>query len=464
MGSDPRHAFLPDADESPCHEVSVTDFELGRTPVTNAQYGVFVAATGHGTPGSWPGGEIPSGGEDAPVTYVSWHDAQAFCAWADARLPTEAEWEAAAGGDGRLWPWGDVPPSAERAVFERGIGEPHPAGQLPAGAAACGALDLAGNVSEWVSSAYRPYPYVAADGREDAGPEEPRVVRGGSYIHGPNAIRCSFRQRLLPGAADTYVGFRVARTGSAGGGRADSGLDLDFVAVPGGRVRIGRDPVAYRGEALADEGPAAEIELPAFELSRTPVTNAQYAAFVRDTGHRAPLDWPPTGPARARLDHPVAWVDHGDATAFCAWLGGRLPTEAEWEKAARGGDGRVYPWGDTEPAAPAPPGRSGAGARANFGGDAKAGGTTPVGAFPDGAGAYGLLDLAGNVWEWVATAYAPYPLPADDRLDDSASPRERSLRGGSYASPTRHLRCAARSRSFPGRLAAHIGFRVARIP
>ena len=122
--------------------------------------------------------------------------------------------------------------------------------------------------------------------------------------------------------------------------------------------------------------------------------------------------------------------------------------------AARGARGGIYPWGDEEPRAQPP--------RANFGRGTKAAGPTPVGAYPDGATDDGVLDLAGNVWEWVASGYAPYPYRADDGRESPTFRGERALRGGSYASPAAHLRCAARSRSFPGRLAPHIGFRVAR--
>ena len=277
MGSDSGRAYPPAADEAPQHVVDVAPFRIGRIPVTNRRYAAFVRATGHQAPTSWPTGNVPSGQDDVPVTYVSWHDAVAFCAWAGVRLPTEAEWEAAAsGGDGRLWPWGDVPPDRTRAVFEAGIGGPAIAGQLPSSAAPCGALDLAGNVAEWVAGPYGPYQAPDTE-------RERRVVRGGSYIHGADALRCSARRPLLAGAVDTYVGFRVA----AAAGSACPAHDLDLVDVAGGACLMGRDPVVRGCEALIDELPPTTVDLLAFELSSTAVTNAQYAAFVDDTGHRS---------------------------------------------------------------------------------------------------------------------------------------------------------------------------------
>jgi formylglycine-generating enzyme required for sulfatase activity len=448
MGSDPRLAHPPDDDEGPRHDVTLAPFRLGRLPVTNAQYRAFIDDTGHPEPSSWPGGLIPDGQGGVPVTYVSWHDAQAFCVWAGGRLPTEAEWEAAAsGGDGRLWPWGDVPPDRGRAVFAAGIGGPTTAGSAPAGASPVRALDMAGNVGEWVSSAYRPYPYSGTDGRERADAVGPRVVRGGSYLHGADTIRCSHRQPMLALSTDTYVGFRAAA--ETGHGRDV----LDWVEVPGLVVSIGRDPVAGRGEALADEYPSEILEVPAFDISLTPVTNDQYACFVRATGHRVPAHWELDAPPSGLGAHPVTYVDFADAAAFCEWSEARLPTEAEWEKAARGDDARLYPWG------PEPPDAS----RAVFGHGRKHGTTNVVGTCLAGASPYGVLDMAGNVWEWVASTYQAYPYRVDDGREEMSSPGERVLRGGSYASPAPvHLRCAARSRSYPGRRAPHIGFRLAR--
>ena len=447
MGSDPAAAFAPDPDEAPRHRIACGAFRIGRTPVTNADYAAFVSACGHPMPSHWPGGVIPAGRERHPVTYVSWHDAVAFCRWAGGSLPSEAQWERVArGDDNRLWPWGDEPPTGDHATF--GTTDTAVAGSHPRGAGPFGALDLAGNAWEWTTSALRPYPYDSDDGREDGLGTEPRVVRGGAFIHGPGEVRCSYRHGMVPGAVDHYVGFRLAaRPGAA------LTLALEMVDVPEGEVALGNDRRPSAGACLPDEAPQHALSLPSVGVGVTPVTNAQYAMFVADTGYPAPPHWPDGVPPEALAEHPVTYVDWFDARAFCSWAGVRLPTEAEWEKAARGTDGRLYPWGDDEPQP----------AVANFGGGPKHGGTTAVTAHPAGASPYGLLDTAGNVWEWASSAYAPYPYDADDGREDPGSDAPRALRGGSYASPgPRHVRCASRSRSAPGRRSPHIGFRVAR--
>ena len=285
MGSEPAGEHAPDPDEAPAHRVHCPRFRIGRTPVTNAEYRLFVDATSRPAPSHWPGGAVPEERELHPVTYVSWADAAAFCRWAGGFLPTEAQWERAArGDDGRPWPWGDAPPTPAHAVFA--TTDTASVALAPDGASPFGALDLAGNVWEWTASALRPYPYVAGDGREDGTSPEPRVVRGGSFIHGAGEIRCSSRHGLLPGAVDHYVGFRLAA-----GADADLQLDVDLVDVPDGEVVLGNDPAPAGGPTAFDESPRHEVVVGAVSLSATAVTNAQYGAFVRATGHSgsAPL-------------------------------------------------------------------------------------------------------------------------------------------------------------------------------
>ena len=207
------------------------------------------------------------------------------------------------------------------------------------------------------------------------------------------------------------------------------------------------------GEALADELPRHQVELPSFELSLTPVTNAQYQRFVSTGAAPAPAHWIEGMPPPGLEHHPVTWVDWFEAGAFCAWAGGRLPSEAEWEKAARGTDARRYPWGGLDD----PEGRAVVGA------GIKHGSPSAVGERLSGASPYGLLDMAGNVWEWVSSAYRPYPYDAADGREDADGGLERVLRGGSFASPALGwARCASRSRSHAVRRQCHIGFRVAR--
>jgi formylglycine-generating enzyme required for sulfatase activity len=291
---------------------------------------------------------------------------------------------------------------------------------------------MAGNVWEWTTSEYRG--------------DRSRTVRGGAFIHGADEIRCSYRHPMHPQARDHYTGFRVA----AGGG--ESRVAFDWVEIPGGEMPVGRDPIPFGGAAAADEAPLHTVDLDAFSLSLTPVTNAQYAQFVLETGAGPPAQWAGGEPSPELAGHPVVLVDWHDAGSFCAWAGGRLPTEAEWEKAARGADGRIYPWGDeVDPS------------RAAIGRDSKQGSTSPAGDHSAGASPYGLLDMAGNVWEWVSTLYGCYPYDARDGREDPTAAGERVLRGGSYQSPgLDYARCAMRSRSRPIRRVPHIGFRVAR--
>jgi iron(II)-dependent oxidoreductase len=158
------------------------------------------------------------GYEDHPVVEASWPGARDFCAWAGKRLPTEAEWEyAARGPDGRRYPWGGELPDGTRARFAAGWNATTPVGAYPAGTSPFGVLGMAGNVWQWVSSAYRPYPYRPDDGREEARDVSvERVTRGGGHDSRPDELTTTHRGRHVsraPRAGHHNIGFRCARRG-----------------------------------------------------------------------------------------------------------------------------------------------------------------------------------------------------------------------------------------------------------
>lgn len=261
-----------------------------------------------------------------------------------------------------------------------------------------------------------------------------------------------------------------------------SNIRFDWITIPAGKCWIGSDP-AQDPLALACELPQHQLYLPAYQIARLPVTVAQFALFVQATGYRTTAEargnswginaagwfemagatWQrPKGQddeTIAKANHPVTHVSWQDAVAFCRWARVRLPSEVEWEKAARGTDRRLFPWGN------APPGAT----RCNF--DFIVGDTTPVGNYPLGASPYGLLDMLGNVREWTSTLWGPYaelsayayPYIADDGREDSAAPDEvcRVMHQGSFGSTVQNVRCAARHGNPPTHRDSVSGFRVA---
>lgn len=201
-----------DESEAPLHPVTVKAFEIGKHEVTNAQFRLFVKATGHKAAGNWEEYAV-KWGESAPVVCVSWHDAQAFCKWAGCRLPTEAEWEfAARGSEGRRYPWGNewVP---DHVVFSGNSGGgARPVGSRPSGASWCGAMDMAGNVWEWCSSEYKPYSYNGDETRENLSGAGHCVIRGGSWGSVESNCHGTFRGSDPPGYSFHGLGFRCARS------------------------------------------------------------------------------------------------------------------------------------------------------------------------------------------------------------------------------------------------------------
>jgi formylglycine-generating enzyme required for sulfatase activity len=222
MGSDPVKDKDAEDDEQPQHRVYLSEFRIGKYPVTNAQYAAFVRATQHEAPEHWERGEVPSGKENNPAVYVSWHDAVAFCQWLSRetgktfRLPTEAEWEKAARGtDGWIYPWGNEWDEAKLNSEEAGPGDTTPVGQYsPDGDSPYGAADMSGNVWEWCADWFNGEEYqhrAKSTVRDPQGPKEgaSRVLRGGSFLNARSGVRCAVRSGFYPDLRSTLYGFRV---------------------------------------------------------------------------------------------------------------------------------------------------------------------------------------------------------------------------------------------------------------
>jgi formylglycine-generating enzyme required for sulfatase activity len=233
---------------------------------------------------------------------------------------------------------------------------------------------------------------------------------------------------------------------------------LDLVRVPAGEFQMG-SVMARDYDAQDNELPPHPVRVPEFHIAKYPVTNIQYQAFVQSNRHRAPHHWEKGRIPWGKSNHPVVSVSWQDALAFCAWLAQesgqpfRLPTEAEWEKAARGTDGRIYPWGDDPPD----------GNRCNLGWNIDD--TIPIGrCSPLGDSPYGCADMVGNVCEWCQSLYRPYPYQASDGREVLKAEGNRVLRGGSRLWSPSQVRCAARNYGIPFISINNYGFRVARGP
>jgi formylglycine-generating enzyme required for sulfatase activity len=242
---------------------------------------------------------------------------------------------------------------------------------------------------------------------------------------------------------------------------------LGFVEVPEGPFTMGSDPaadaLAFDVERWSATEPQGTVELQTFYVGRYEVTVAQFAAFVRATGHAVvdPMS------LQAPPGHPVSSVSWTDAVAYAGWLerafeaspavSGELsrllgngwhvalPSEAQWEKAARGEDGRIYPWGNE----PRPD-------RAVF----SARGTAAVGSIDCPECSYGLADMSGNVWEWTRSPYQPYPYDETDDGEDLDAEALWVMRGGAFNDTERNIRAAGRGGADPGARRPFIGFRV----
>jgi formylglycine-generating enzyme required for sulfatase activity len=225
-----------DDHEQPVHPVTLDSFWIDKTEVTNDQFERFAQATGYRTDAEKEGAsgvyrdgrwsqlngadwQHPSGPEtsisdrmDHPVVQVSWNDATAYCRWAGGRLPTEAEWEyAARGSDGKTYPWGNDPPNDTLLNYNLNVGDTTEVGSYPDGASWIGAMDMAGNVWEWVNDSYNSDYYVTSPAVNPKGPEtgEVKVLRGGSWLFDDENVRAANRlYAVQPDDRSVNSGFR----------------------------------------------------------------------------------------------------------------------------------------------------------------------------------------------------------------------------------------------------------------
>jgi formylglycine-generating enzyme required for sulfatase activity len=245
----------------------------------------------------------------------------------------------------------------------------------------------------------------------------------------------------------------------------------NWVTIPAGEFWMGAqktDPVApnYDPEAYEPEAPVHKVRLAEYCIGRYPVTVAEYSEFIRNDGYQKQEYWTSGGFGEFREPEnweeqvryptrPVVDVSWYEAAAYAVWAGGRLPTEAEWERAARGSDGRKFLWGDDEPDP----------LRMNYADDERTphvGHPTPVGVYAKGLSPEGLVDMSGNVGEWCQDWFGDYPTEQSNNPIGPAEGRYRVARGGGWGSHAWHCRASCRPKFDPAYRVGLLGFRVVR--
>jgi sulfatase modifying factor 1 len=494
--------------EQPVQQICFdTPFWIDKTEVTRSMYAACVAA---GACTEAPASDYSSQ-DDQPINRVTWFQARDYCAWQGMQLPTEAQWEyAARGPEGWVFPWGDEFVE-DRVVFGGNFdGETAVVGSKIWGVSWVGALDMSGNVWEWVNSGYQDYPYAADEREDDSDTSVRRVRRGGSfYEFHADYLRAAKRFYSPPSFEFDSGGFRCARAVSvaAPGDSCEARYQQSEKLLLQGQEALANDNVTFAlpamdavKETLAPcVGSAGEpVDFPAgsgnqdwtpvtrqfdgvemvqvppgcfmmgsadgdrneqpvhqvcfdapFWMDKTEVTRAMYAGCV-DKGVCTET---PASDHSSRDNQPINQVTWLQARDYCTWRGMRLPTEAEWEYTARGPDSLAYPQGNEFVKDDAV-----------YGANSSA--TAEVGSKPGGASWVGALDMSGNVWEWVADWYdAGYYGTLEDGAINPSGPADgsaRVIRGGSFVDSDYFLRAAARSRLNPDNGANDTGFRCAR--
>ena len=225
-----------------------------------------------------------------------------------------------------------------------------------------------------------------------------------------------------------------------------------MVTIPAGEFWMGVDGL----QGLDDERPRHKVRLDAYAMDLYEVTLGRYALFLASSGRTPPLFWD-TVDLHEHAKRPVIGVDWDDADAFCRWAGKRLPTETEWEHAARGDDGRQYPWGNQTPTSDLA--NYALGARFSYSQT-----LMPVGHYEKGKSPYGIYDLAGNVWEWVQDWYGTnyYEVSEEDNPRGPDQGQFKVLRGGSWSELPKYLLTYGRFKLPPNTRNSYTGFRCAK--
>ncbi|HEX2908746.1 MAG TPA: SUMF1/EgtB/PvdO family nonheme iron enzyme [Phototrophicaceae bacterium] len=473
MGNDPEGQYwdgnswiqgVPSGGKQ-CFEQS---FWLDKYEVTNWQFAQFAGEAA--SESNWTD-------DNRPREQITWFEANNFCAKRDARLPTEREWEyAARGPDNWVYPWGNDWNPDNVVWSNNSSSQTAVVGSKTGGVSWVGAMDLSGNVWEWVSNVYKSYPYQKDDGREDLNRIGVRVLRGGSWgNYHSGYFHASYRYWAVSGEKFNFNGFRCARSLDVNG---ENGVGNFVTATPEATrdetaispVQLASTPVAhnadwtpveqeldgvimvlipvgcfYMGSSNGswDEKPVRWqcFDQP-FWLDKYEVTNRQFRQF----GGEATIESQWKDDNRPRES--IAWFEARD---FCMRRDARLPTEMEWEYAARGPNDLIYPWGNEWNPENVVWFNSANNQTAEVG--SRTGGVSWVGAF----------DLSGNVLEWVNTIYQYYPYQANDGREDSNRIDNRVLRGGAWTDLySDHFRAPNRDSGNVGYAGHAIGFRCAR--
>ena len=528
-----------DLDEMPPHRVNLDAFWVYKYEVTNSQYANFLNSNGNQSESGVLWFNIDSNDKqisningawnpdknfgDHPVANVTWYGAQAYCEWAGGHLPSEAQWEKAArGNSSNPYPWGVEEPNSNLRSDD--FNSTDPVGSYPDGASPLGVMDMCCNVSEWALDWYDDDYYTISPSENPTGPNTgtQKALRGGkTYGRGGRD----------PIFTDVRVGFRCVQNVSSSND-SENIIVLDptdvidkttendhFVQIPSGKFLMGSTEEDIRfvlefftngGDAhpFSNELPQHEIYLDDYWISKFEITNKQYVEFLNDVGNQKEEEefWFNVNSNSDSVhifendgiwyveegyeNFPIVEVNWFGAKSYCEWIGGRLPTEAEWEKAARGTDGRMFPWGnieidkklledgedlyfiylqkvydirnyanlcDHDCYAP------------TFVLADENKPAVPVGSFPDGVSPFGVWDMAGNVSEWVADWYdanyyelSPYsnpPGPEIPVVSIGDRGESRVIRGGSWVDLEPKLRVTDRSYNLPIDSNDYTGFR-----